>query len=147
MPQRRNFSRFATIALILFFAPIFVFGATIAVTGLVTVDVRTADGPNVYVPVPALLFDIAIFLAPLVLPDDALADARREVAPYKESLDLIADELRDCPSGTLVEVKGRDEHVKVTKSWRSFEVKVDTEDTYVDVQVPARLMSRALDVL
>lgn len=147
MSQSSRFNRFVTIALILFFAPIFVFGATIAVTGIVTVDVRTADGPNVYVPVPALLFDIAVLFAPLVVPDDALADARREVAPYRESLELIADELRDCPSGTLVEVKGRDEHVKVTKSWRSFEVKVDTEDAYVDVKVPARLMSRALDVL
>lgn len=147
MSQRRTFSRFVTIALILFFAPIFVFGATIALTGMVTVDVRTADGPNVYVPVPALLFDIAVFLAPLVVPDDALADARREVEPYRESLELIADELRECPSGTLVEVKGRDEYVKVTKSWRSFEVKVDTEDADVNVKVPARLMSRALDVL
>jgi len=147
MSERSHFSRFVTIALILFFAPIFVFGATIAVTGIVTVDVRTADGPDIYVPVPALLFDIAVLLVPLVVPDEALADARREVAPYRESLELIADELRDCPSGTLVEVRGRDEHVKVTKSWRSFEVKVDTEDAYVDVKVPARLMSRALDVL
>jgi len=147
MSQRRPFSRFVTIALILFFAPIFVFGATIALTGMVTVDVRTADGPDVYVPVPALLFDIAILLAPLVIPEDALAEARREVEPYRESLEIIADELRDCPSGTLVEFKGRGEHVKVSKSWRSFEVKVDTEDADVDVKVPARLMSRALDVL
>ncbi len=147
MSQRRTFSRFMAFALFLFFAPIFVFGATIAVTGMVTVDVRTADGPDVYVPVPALLFDIAILLAPLVVPDDALAEARREVEPYRESLELIADELRDCPSGTLVEVKGRHEYIKVSKSWRSFEVNVDTEDVDVNVKVPARLMSRALDVL
>jgi hypothetical protein len=147
MSQRKTFSRFVAFALILFFAPIFVFGATIALTGMVTIDVRTADGPNIFVPVPAILLDVAVLLAPLVMPEEALAEARREIAPYQESLELIANELRDCPSGTLVEVKGRNEHVKVSKSWRSFEVAVESDDADVTVKVPARLMSRALDVL
>lgn len=146
MAQKSRLSRYLTIALIVFLTPIFVFGATVAITGFVTVEVYEEDGVNLYVPVPALLFDLAIFAAPLVMPDDALADARRELEPYREALETVADELEDCPSGVLVDYQGRNERVQVSKTWRSFKVDVDTEDTDVHVKMPARLMSRALDV-
>lgn len=147
MAQQSRLSRYLTIALILFLTPIFVFGATVAVTGFVTVEVYEEEGVNLYLPVPAILFDLAVFVAPMVVPDDALAEARREIEPYREALETLADELRDCPSGVLVDYQGRNERVQVSKSWRSFKVDVDTEDTDVHVKMPARLMSRALDVL
>lgn len=51
------------------------------------------------------------------------------------------------PAGVLVDVKGPGEHVRVTKTWRSFQIDVESADTDVHVAVPARLLSRALDVL
>ncbi|HEX9735768.1 MAG TPA: hypothetical protein VGG06_27730 [Thermoanaerobaculia bacterium] len=146
MARQSRLSRYLTIALILLVTPIFVFGAALAVTGFVTVEVYEEDGTNLYIPVPALLFDVAIFVAPMVMPDEALADARREIAPYREALVTLAEELEDCPSGVLVDYRGNDERVQISKGWRSFKVDVDSDDTEVHVKVPARLMSRALDV-
>lgn len=146
MAQQSRLSRYLTIALILLVTPIFVFGATLAVTGFVTVEVYEEGGTNLYLPVPALLIDLAIFIAPMVIPEDELADARREIAPYRDALVTLAEGLEDCPSGVLVDYHGKHEQVQVTKTWRSFKVDVDTDDTEVHVKVPARLMSRALDV-
>jgi hypothetical protein len=146
MARQSRLSRYLTIALILLVTPIFVFGAALAVTGFVTVEVYEEDGTNLYIPVPALLFDVAIFVAPMVMPDEALADARREIAPYRDALVTLAEELEDCPSGVLVDYRGNDERVQISKGWRSFKVDVDSDDTEVHVKVPARLMSRALDV-
>jgi len=146
MARQSRLSRYLTIALILLVTPIFVFGAALAVTGFVTVEVYEEGGTNLYIPVPALLFDVAIFVAPMVMPDEALADARREIAPYREALATLAEELEDCPSGVLVDYRGNDERVQISKGWRSFKVDVDSDDTEVHVKVPARLMSRALDV-
>lgn len=146
MARQSRLSRYLTIALILLVTPIFVFGAALAVTGFVTVEVYEEGGTNLYIPVPALLFDVAIFVAPMVMPDEALADARREIAPYREALVTLAEELEDCPSGVLVDYRGNDERVQISKGWRSFKVDVDSDDTEVHVKVPARLMSRALDV-
>jgi hypothetical protein len=146
MARQSRLSRYLTIALILLVTPIFVFGAALAVTGFVTVEVYEEGGTNLYIPVPALLFDVAIFVAPMVMPDEALADARREIAPYRDALVTLAEELEDCPSGVLVDYRGNDERVQISKGWRSFKVDVDSDDTEVHVKVPARLMSRALDV-
>lgn len=148
MAQRSRFARYATIAVIIFFTPIFVFGAAIALTGFVTVEVHDEkEGMDLYVPFPAIILDLAIFVAPMVIPDDALNDARREIGPYQEALETLADELESCPSGVIVDFRDGDDHVQVSKSWRSFKVDVDTDDTDVKVKVPARLMGRALDVL
>lgn len=146
MAQQSRLSRYLAIALIVLVTPIFVFGATLAVTGFVTVEVHEEGGTNLYIPVPALLIDLAIFIAPMVMPDDALADARREIAPYREALATVAEELENCPSAVLVDYRGKDERVQVSKSWRSFKVDVDSDGTEVHVKVPARLASRALDV-
>jgi hypothetical protein len=146
MARQSRLSRYLTIALILLVTPIFVFGAALAVTGFVTVEVYEEGGTNLYIPVPALLFDVAIFVAPMVMPDQALADARREIEPYRDALVTLAEELEDCPSGVLVDYRGNDERVQISKGWRSFKVDVDSDDTEVHVKVPARLMSRALDV-
>lgn len=146
MAQQSRLSRYLTIALIVLVTPIFVFGATLAVTGFVTVEVYEEGGTNLYIPVPALLFDLAIFVAPMVIPEDDLADARREIAPYRDALETLAEGLEDCPSGVLVDFRGKDERVQVSKTWRSFKVDVDSDGTEVHVKVPARLASRALDV-
>lgn len=148
MARRSRLSRYLTIAFILFITPIFVFGATVALTGFVTVEVhQKSEGVDLYIPFPAILLDLAIMVAPMVIPDDAMDDARREIAPYQEAIEGFAEELEGIPSGVLVEFESENEHVLVTKSWRSFQVNVESEEADVNVKVPARLMSRALDVL
>ena len=76
-----------------------------------------------------------------------LEDARRESAPYQDALEAIADELKDCPSGVILDYEVNGEHIQLTKTWRSYKIDVDTDDTEVHVKMPARLMSRALDIL
>lgn len=148
MPRPSSrFSRFVVIALLIFFLPIFVFATTVAATGVVTVEVHEhgEDGVDLYIPVPALLFDVAVWIAPKVIPAAELADARREIAPYREGLAAFAAELESCPPGVLVEIESAEEHVRIVKSWRSFEIDVQSPDANVSVSVPARLLGRALD--
>ena len=148
-PRRRPFARYLAIALILLVSPIFALAATVAATGTVTVQIedKQADGVDLYIPVPALLFDVAVFAAPLVIPDDALADVRREIAPFRDGLETMADELASMPSGVLVDVQSHGEHVRVTKTWRTFDIEVHSADADISVSVPARLLSRTLDML
>lgn len=146
---RSRFSRFVAIALVIFFLPIFALATTVAATGVVTVEVHEQgeDGVDLYIPVPALLFDVAVWAAPKVIPPEDLADMRREVAPYRNGLEALAAELEKCPSGVLVEVESPDEHVRIVKTWRSFEIEVRSPDANVSVSVPARLLGRALDLV
>lgn len=144
---KRRFRRFLVIALLFLLTPIFVFGATVAATGTITVRVAEPGGTNLYVPVPALLFDLAAFAIPMIVPQDAMDDVRREIAPYRETLEALADELANCPPGVLVEVKDGDEYVTVSKSWRNFEIEVDSPDADIRVSIPARLLGRSLDII
>lgn len=144
----RRLTRYVAIALIVLLTPIFAFATAVAATGTVTVRVHEPnDGVNLYLPVPALLLDLAIFAAPRLLPAEALAEARAEIAPYRAGLEAVARELENCPAGVLVEVDTPAERVRVVKTRRSFEIEVDSDDADVRVTVPARLASRVLSVL
>lgn len=147
--QQNTFSRYVAFALLLILMPIFAFATAVAATGTVTVSVqeRGAGGMRLYVPVPALLLDFAVFAAPRVMPHDALAEVRREIAPFRAGLETLAEEIETCPRGVLVDVRTPDEHIRVTKGWRSFDIEVDSDDADVRVSIPSRLASRVLDVL
>ncbi len=147
-PKRSRPARFIAIALLVLFMPIFVFGATVAATGTVTVSVQEKGGVDLWIPVPALLFDLAIFAAPRLMPEDELAEVRRELAPYHDTLEALASELESIPAGSvLVEVESAREQVKITKDWRSFDIVVHSDDADVRVSIPARLLSRGLDLM
>jgi hypothetical protein len=140
--------RALAIATILLVTPIFVLGATVAATGVVSVKVHenSADGANLYIPVPALLFDLAVLAAPVVIPERELADIRREIAPFRQGLKAFAEELENMPSGVLVEVQNGDEQVKITKEWRTLRIEVQSDDADVSISVPVRFLSRSLDI-
>lgn len=148
-PRRRPWTRYVAIALLVVLMPVFAFATAVAATGTVTVRVhdRGGDGVRLYLPVPALLVDLAVFAAPRLVPDEALAEARREIEPFRDGLEALAEEIESCPQGVLVDVRTDDEHIRVVKGWRSFEVTVDSEDLDLEVSVPARLAGRLLDVL
>lgn len=143
---RGRLLRFLAIALVLLVSPIFVLAATVAATGTVTVAVhdRGADGINLWLPVPALLIDLAAVVGPQVIPQDALDEIRREVAPYRALILEAVRQLEDCPNGVLVEVVNRNEHVVVRKTHGRFQVTVDSIDLDVRVSVPDRVARRAL---
>ena len=148
-PKARPFTRFVAIALVVLLMPFFALGATVAATGTVTVKVHESgpDGVRLTLPMPALLFDAALGLAPLVIPEDELAEMRQEIAPYREGLEALAAELEKMPSGVIADIQSDGEHVRITKTWRSFEIDVESDDADIHVAVPARLLSRALDIL
>ena len=147
--QRRPFTRYVAIALLVLLMPIFAFATAVAATGTVSVRVHEQgeDGVRLYLPVPALLIDLAVFAAPHLVPNEALAEVRREIEPFRAGLEVLAEEIEKCPRGVLVDVQTPDEHIRVVKGWRSFEVTVEGEDADVRVSVPARLAGRVLDVL
>ncbi len=145
-PKKSRLTRFIAIALLVLFMPIFVFGATVAATGTVTISVQEKDGVDLWIPVPALLFDLAVFAAPRLMPEDDLAEVRRGLAPYHSTLEMMAAELESIPAGSvLVQVESAGEQVKITKDWRSFDITVHSDDVDVRVSIPARLLSRGLD--
>ncbi len=148
-PRPRPFIRFVAITLVVLLTPVFTLAATVAATGTVTVRVheRGPDGVRLTLPLPALLFDVALGLAPLVIPEDELAEMRREIAPHREGLEALAAELEKMPAGVLADIHSDGEHVRITKTWRAFEIDVESDDADVHVAVPARFLSRALDVL
>lgn len=149
-PDRRRspIFRFFVIAMIFLLSPIFVLGATVVATGVATVQVSEAgpDGMNLWIPVPALLMDVAVAALPRLMPAHEMDDVRREIGPYLPMLREFTDAIEDLPSATLVEVESRHEHVRVAKRGRNFEVTVHGPDGDVRVSVPARLAGRALDI-
>ncbi len=145
---RRRLNRFIAFALLCLITPIFVFGATVAATGTVQVrvDERGPDGANLWIPVPAILFDLALFAAPRLVPPQEMAEARKEIEPFLPALRQLADAIEDMPNATLVEVESPGEHVKISKRWGTFYVEVHDQDADVSVQIPARLFSSALGI-
>lgn len=148
-PKRRRWGRIFFVAFLVMLMPFVLVATTIAATGTVTVRVhdKSPDGVNLVIPVPALLIDAAAFIVPRVIPDEELADIRREMAPYRASLSETVRALEDCPSGTLVRVDSGPDRVVVEKSRNRFRVRVTGPDVNVDVSVPSRLARRALQMV
>lgn len=147
-PKRRS-TRWVAIALLFLFMPIFAFGATLAATGTITVSVQDSgpDGVDLWIPVPALMVDVVVLAVPMIVPDEDLAEARRQLAPYLEQIEALAEQIEDVPAGSvLVDVRNGAEHVRVAKDWRNFEIEVESPESSVRVSVPARLLSRTLDI-
>lgn len=144
----RRLNRFIAFALLCLITPIFVFGATVAATGFVqvSVDERGPDGANLFIPVPAIFFDVALFAIPRIVPPAEMAEARTEIGPFLPALQQMAEELENLPNATLVEVSSPTEHVKISKQFGSFYIEVHDQDADVSVKVPARLISGALSL-
>jgi hypothetical protein len=116
---------------------------TIAATGFVTVNVHDkADGTHVYLPVPAVALYLGLDLLPLVMDDADLADMRRDLGDWGPFVAATLEGLGDCPDGVLVDVRDRDETVRIVKQGRSFEIHVRSRDESVDISVPARVFTK-----
>lgn len=118
--------------------------ATVAATGIVTVQVeeRGPEGVRLLVPVPAALLDLGLGVATLAVPADELRQLRAEAAPFQPAIEAIARGIEECPDATLVEVVTDRESVRVTKRGNTLVIDVDAEDAEVRVALPARTLTR-----
>lgn len=118
--------------------------ATVAATGLVTVQIeeRGPEGVRLLVPVPAVLLDLGLGIATLAAPADELRQLRAEAAPFQPALEAIARGIEECPDAVLVDVVTDRESVRVTKRGNTLVIDVDAEDAEVRVALPARTLSK-----
>ena len=121
------------------------FLATVASLGVVVVDVREG-GPNgnrIVVPVPLVLAQAALALAPMAAPDHAMRvppEALEHMGLAREVLEALAA----APDGEFVRVEERDQLVVVAKEGRFFKVHVTGAHENVSVNVPLHLALQAL---
>ena len=94
--------------------------ATVASLGIVVVDVREGGpgGSHVVVPVPLVLAQTAVALAPAFAPEDKMRvpdEALEHMGLAREVIEALAA----APDGELVRVEERNELVVIAKEGRS----------------------------
>jgi hypothetical protein len=120
--------------------------ATVASLGVVVVDVREGgpDGHRFVVPVPLVLAQAALAVAPVVAPQDKLrvpdGEALEHIGLAREVLEALAE----APDGELVRVEEASEQVLVSKEGRSIRVQVRSDRENVNVTVPLHLAMQAI---
>ncbi len=119
--------------------------ATVASLGRVVVDVREGGpgGTHVVVPVPLVLAQAAVALAPTMAPEDKMRvpdEALEHMGLAREVLEALAA----APDGELVRVEERNETVVIQKEGRTLKVHVTGEKENVSVNVPLHLALQAL---
>ncbi len=121
--------------------------ATVASLGVVVVDVREGGpaGHHVMVPVPLVLAQAALAVAPAFAPTDKLRVPQGEPLEHIGLARDLIDALAKAPDGELVRVEEQDEQVVITKQGRALHVRVHGErGEDVDVNVPLHLALQAL---
>jgi hypothetical protein len=121
--------------------------ATIASLGVVVVDVKEGgpNGHHIIVPVPLVLAQTALAVAPAIGHHKDMCIKDREALKHMPLAREVLEALADGPDGELVRVEEREEQVVITKVGRSLHVQVHGghgED--VDVNVPLQLALEAL---
>lgn len=148
--------RIARVFLILCLAGAMVFGfaglafaAAVVQGGMTTISVRDKgpDGVNLFIPVPAMLFDLGAGIATLAMPADERAELRRELAPLAPALRQISRDLSDCPNVELIKVTTKKETVSIRKQGRSLKIEVHSPEADIRISAPADLLDRVLGIL
>jgi hypothetical protein len=120
--------------------------ATVASLGVVVVDVREGgpDGHRIVVPVPLVLAQAALAVAPAVAPADKLRIPDNEALEHIGLAREVLEALAEAPDGELVRVEETNEQVLISKEGRSLRVQVRSDDQNVNVIVPLHLAMQAL---
>jgi hypothetical protein len=120
--------------------------ATVASLGVLVVDVREGgpDGHRILVPVPLVLAQAALAVAPAFAPVDELRIPHKEALRHMGVAREVLQALADAPDGELVRVEERDELVVVAKEGRTLRVQVSGHRENVSVNVPLHLALQAL---
>lgn len=117
--------------------------ATVASLGVMVVDVREGDGSRIVVPVPLVLAQAAVAVAPAFVPEREMQvppEALEHMGLAREVLEALAE----APDCELVRVESRDEQVVIAKEGRSLRVRVSGKKENVNVNVPLHLALEAL---
>ncbi|HKS68489.1 MAG TPA: hypothetical protein VJR26_14710 [Candidatus Acidoferrales bacterium] len=111
--------------------------------GFVQVKVmeKQANGHHINVIAPAVLGPIAAHFVPA----SKLQGASQQIRPWLPVIDTTLDALREANDVVLVEVKERDQHVRVAKEGGSIVVDVDDPDETVHVSAPLRAITGTVD--
>lgn len=120
--------------------------ATVASLGVMVVDVREGgpDGHRILVPVPLVLAQAALAVAPAFAPVDELRIPDKEALQHMGVAREVLQALADAPDGELVRVEENDQLVVVAKEGRSLRVRVSGDRENVSVNVPLHLALQAL---
>jgi hypothetical protein len=120
--------------------------ATVASLGVLVVDVREGgpDGHRIVVPVPLVLAQAAVAVAPAIAEQD-LRIPDQDVLEHIGVARGVLEALAAGPDGELVRVEEPDEQVLIVKEGRSLHVRVHGKDGQeVSVNVPLRVALSAL---
>jgi hypothetical protein len=129
-----------TAALVLASIPL-ALAALLASSSCVVVDVKTADGPRIFVPVPLFVAKTALGFAP----QEAKHVEIPELAEYSELAAKLIDELRSAGDGILVEVDDRRDHVLIEKIGDELAIDVRSDEEEVSVRLPLSVAAEVLD--
>ena len=114
----------------------------------VSVHDKGPDGVRFSMPVPTVLVDAGLrtALATGALDDvDPLPpEAVRALPHLRDVARILADTPRDF---TLVEVRDRDDHVRIEKIGDRLQIRVRSRDADVDLGLPLALVPRVMDLL
>lgn len=127
-------------AVVLVSIPLLLLGL-VASTGLVVVDVKTADGPRIVLPVPLFLARAALGFAPR----EAREVEVPELGEHYEIARRLVAELRDASDGVLVEVDDRENHVLIEKIGDEIAIEVVGDEEEVSLRIPLAAASEVLD--
>jgi hypothetical protein len=117
-------------------------GALVFHEGLISVDVRKkkVDGSHVRLYVPATVVSLGM----MAVPQEKLEQATRQAVQFLPAARIGVEELAKCPDAVLVEVRERDEHVRIEKRGGRLIVAVDSPSEEVHVAVPLQTIGNAL---
>jgi hypothetical protein len=124
-------------------APFLIVALFFGATGILLVDVREGgpDGTHIMIPVPLVLAQAALAMAP--------AQARHvkcdNFGQYQEMAVRLAEELSRCPDFIIAEVVEGDESVLVRKEGKCITIDVNEADEQVHCRVPLKSVARLLD--
>lgn len=137
---------------VLLFGSLLLFAAPVA-SGMVDpgiTRVRVHDKQEDFhldLPLPDALVSAGLTVASAAGAFDEMEPLPQEARVWMPALRAAAEALAQAPDATLVEVEGPAEHVRVSKRGSRLLVEVRSPDADVDVAVPARLVSRVLELL
>jgi hypothetical protein len=117
-------------------APFLGMALLVGATGVMVVDVQEggADGTHFVIPVPLVLAQAAMTLAPA----DAKYIECPEFAPYQDLTEKVLEELDDIPDAVLVEVQEAEESVRVWKEGSLIHVSVEDGGDQVECRFPIK---------
>jgi hypothetical protein len=116
--------------------------AFLAVGGIALCRVDTPE-VHLTIPVPTHVIDAGLLAARIAVPEQEMAEVRREVEPWAPMIESVTRALADLPDGTvLVSVVTAEETVQVARRGGRWRVDVDAEDAEVHVSIPVRSVKR-----